>query len=420
MRYCCEKCFSNHHIKDFIARNAQTGDCDYCGKKNVSTISTEELGVFFRECIASAYEEIDNGTGAYYDSEDREYYGSQGTPVVRFSIMDIVEEENVFSDIPNHALVEDIIQDSGPTLRDIQNGDFDPYHNIDDDILVLRNDLFGVFATQPYYTWEHFKFSIKHYNRFFDVDNPDTDFRKLLLDKLKPLLFEYEATIPAGSLFYRARKSTATLDFDHLTIDKELSPAPPSHAQSNRMSPAGISYLYVSSTPQTACKECRCNNDDVIIAEYLTKQKLAIIDFSKPTKLLPGSIFSDNYDHESHWFNHFLELFSEEISQPIDSSRDPTYEYVATQLIAEYIRSLGFDGIGYRSSIDNGINFCFFCGPDLEYCKTDYGLVDAFEFFDYLQSFRTMFEIDSISLHQFTSSGKLSKPIKKRPNNVIL
>ena len=47
---------------------------------------------------------------------------------------------------------------------------------------------------------------------------------------------------------------------------------PPKYATTNRMSPAGISYLYVASDRETAYKECRYKDATVMVAEYVLKE----------------------------------------------------------------------------------------------------------------------------------------------------
>lgn len=45
-----------------------------------------------------------------------------------------------------------------------------------------------------------------------------------------------------------------------------------------------------------------------------------------------------------------------------DKKEAHSYEYVATQIIAEYIRSLGYDGICFNSSVGRGKVMYFFVG----------------------------------------------------------
>ena len=421
MCFCCTECFFNDDIKNHIIDKNHIGNCDYCGAKGIFTISTEDIGMFFRKCISKAYEPLEAGTGAYYDSEDKEFYGPNGKSVTRYSILDIIECECVFEDEPNIRLLEDIISSSGPTLKEIQNGDFDIYSNIYEDAYVIIDDLYGTYGTKAFYNWEHFKFFVKHYNRFFDVIGypNQVDSRKNLLDSLQPLMMEYDSIIPSNTKFYRARKNESHFNFNTININKELSPAPPKYAQTNRMSPAGISYLYVSDLSKTACSECRYKDEDVLIAEYVSKKDLQIIDFSKQVNIDNVGIFSDEYDHDIQWLNNFLKLFVDEISKPVDSTKNRDYEYVATQFIAEYIRCLGYDGIGFRSSIDDGVNYCFFCGPDIESCKDEYGIYDYdynYNNYTILDSFLELFEIQTVSLVRVDNYGILSSPILTRHN----
>ena len=417
--HCCENCFINKDIKSFIRKNGVIGTCEYCDSKDVYVILTGKIGAFLRECIDKAYEDVDAGSGAMYDSETKEYLGGGGQAAIQYSVKDILEGESAFDFIPDNHLVEDIFADSGPSSREIQHGAFDPYGDVDSEQFVLQNDLFGVFDIQAYSAWETFKFSVKHYNRFFDVDagQKSVDIRKVLLEGIRHLLCDYERTIMQGEIFYRVREKKK-LDFDSLKIDKELSPAPASKPQINRMSPAGISYLYVCSDPETACKETRCNNTDVIVAKYIALQELSILDFSESIIVGADSIFSENYDHDTRWHNEFLRRFAEEISKPVDQGWDAmkSYEYAPTQVIAEYIRSLGFDGIGFRSSVNNGKSYCFFCGPETSFFIREYGLYEDQVPYQILPSFLDFFKIDSISLCHTSEKGVIEKTLQTRAN----
>ena len=68
MYYCCEDCFENKAIKEFIRqKNESSGECGYCGTNNTTLISLQTLKEYLCICINKAYEDIDNGTGAIYD-----------------------------------------------------------------------------------------------------------------------------------------------------------------------------------------------------------------------------------------------------------------------------------------------------------------------------------------------------------------
>lgn len=89
-QYCCKNCFNNLYIKEFASNKNCIGDCDYCGSTSVNIVSVEEIGQYFRECFGKAFESIEEGTGAMYDSDTKEYWVNQ-----RYSVKDVVNEENL-------------------------------------------------------------------------------------------------------------------------------------------------------------------------------------------------------------------------------------------------------------------------------------------------------------------------------------
>ena len=146
-----------------------------------------------------------------------------------------------------------------------------------------------------------------------------------------------------------------------------MGPAPYKYSKTNRMSPAGISYLYVAGDKETTYAECRLNGKKALVAEFETKKRLHIVDFSK-RGITRTSIFNEDYDHDEPWIGSFLDGFVDEITMPVDENvKDHSYEYAATQIVAEYFRSKGYDGICFKSSVGNGKSYVLFYGPDPEH-----------------------------------------------------
>ena len=418
MRYCCEKCFSNKYLKEYILSERNVGKCDYCNSNGVNIISTGEIGAYIRECLKKAYEDIENGTGAYWDSEEKLYCNRTGRSVAPYSIRDIlVEEENVLNEaVIDTTILEDIFSDSGLSFEEKKQGESDVFEDIDNCNLVLKDDLYGLEATKMYYTWEFFKYITKYYNRFFDIDKDCQ--RRDYLKELVPYILEYDTVIKAGTIYYRARKlnDEKLHDLDYAGVYKEMAPAPPKYATTNRMSPAGISYLYVVSDRETAYKECRYKDATVMVAEYVLKEELTIIDFSQVAFVTTKSIFSEEYDHDLRWINNFLDAFIKEITSPVDDKKeDHSYEYVATQVIAEYIRSLGYDGICFNSSVGRGKSYVFFCGPNMEYSSDGYDYIDEYLWDTYpkLTYFTDWFDIQKLEYNYVFQDGVKYRVEKK-------
>lgn len=387
MRYCCEKCFSNKYLKEYILSERNVGKCDYCNSNGVNIISTGEIGAYIRECLKKAYEDIENGTGAYWDSEEKQYCNRTGRSVAPYSIRDIlVEEENVLNEaVIDTTILEDIFSDSGLSFEEKKQGESDVFEDIDNCNLVLKDDLYGLEATKMYYTWEFFKYITKYYNRFFDIDKDCQ--RRDYLKELVPYILEYDTVIKAGTIYYRARKlnDEKLHDLDYAGVYKEMAPAPPKYAT-------------------------------VMVAEYVLKEELTIIDFSQVAFVTTKSIFSEEYDHDLRWINNFLDAFIKEITSPVDDKKeDHSYEYVATQVIAEYIRSLGYDGICFNSSVGRGKSYVFFCGPNMEYSSDGYDYIDEYLWDTYpkLTYFTDWFDIQKLEYNYVFQDGVKYRVEKK-------
>lgn len=368
MCYCCYNCFKNLSIKKYIIENSDMiGDCLYCGSRNVNLISTRKLGIYMSGCIEKGYETKDEGTGAMYDSEEDLYIGRNGNEVISYTIMEILtEEEDVFSDnIDERTLAKDLFSEI-VSYEDLKDGVPDIYGDIDADYFVVRDDLYGLDITKVYQSWITFKHIVLHYNRFFEINQRDS--KEKYLEIINRYLYDFITDIDIGEKFYRVRELDKSLEnLEKIDKYKEMGPAPYKYSKTNRMSPAGISYLYLAGDKETAYAECRLNGKKAIVAEFQTKEVLQIIDFSRKDFILK-SIFDENYEHDDKWISDFLNEFVDEITKPVDENvKDHSYEYAATQIVAEFLRSKNYDGICFESSVCNGKSYVFFYGPDPEH-----------------------------------------------------
>ncbi|WOO35807.1 RES domain-containing protein [Anaerocolumna sp. AGMB13020] len=356
---CCIKCFDEIEIQSFIKELDKISDCDYCGSKQIYCGSLEDVGNFIREGIERAYEAVYIGTGSMYDSETKSYT-NEGDNIASILKWDLC----IFSDNLNSeqtdCLCDDLISNSGPSLRAIQKGADNWIVNQN---LVVKDALYGYETTAQHNYWEEFKESCKHFNRFFDLGGRRSS-RAKILSSLDDIFTSMKITLPKGTQVYRGRRfeipNGKTLsDIDLL---KEISPPPPNSARNSRMSPAGISYTYLASNIDTCLAEIHVqSNDNALIGEFVTKKVLKILDLSSTSTYTVNSCFSPAYDHSQNWIGDFVNHFKNEISAPI-SEDEQALEYVATQLLAEYIRKNRYDGIRFRSSLNaSGLNYVLFC-----------------------------------------------------------
>lgn len=355
--WCCENCFEEQEIVKFIREISDVGNCDYCHSEEIYIASTAVVGEFIREGIKREYEPIDYDTGAYYDDEEKGYL-AEGETVKSI----LTYTKGIFSDLltfeKQEQLLEDLIESSGPI------GNEDEYDWIQLDELVEQNALFKQETSREYQSWEMFKKVCKFHNRYFDL--LDGSYRKNSMLKDLSLVFKkLTVFLPIGTTVYRAREWDISKEQQLQGEDllRELSPAPPKNTQNNRMSPAGISYMYLGNDVKTCIQEVGSRNifQQYLVGEYLTRKKLKLLDTTRVPNLETASCFSEEFDITKKWVNHFVKDFEEEISQPLDEDRK-SLEYVATQVLAEYIRKIGYNGISYRSSYNKGkVNYVLFC-----------------------------------------------------------
>ena len=217
--------------------------------------------------------------------------------------------------------------------------------------------------------WYSFKDIVLQSNRFY-VKHP-------LLDVLSHYLQEVPLSIAAGHFFYRARIIDDTCVHDYMLykcygapdqeqsvknyfsktnsfrgLTKEASFIPPKNVKvpEGRANPRYIRYLYVSEDPTTALFEVRpLILDAVNIARIEVKDELNIANIA---------VNPDIKDSEDAPIEVFvMHMIQGAFSRPTNNPDD----YLPTQVITEYIKSLGYEGLRYNSSLHRcGVNLTIF------------------------------------------------------------
>ncbi|MCS6095446.1 RES family NAD+ phosphorylase [Shewanella baltica] len=149
-------------------------------------------------------------------------------------------------------------------------------------------------------------------------------------------------------------------------------------ASEGRANPKGIPCLYVASTKETAMSEIRPWLGSIIsVAKFSNTQELRVIDFSKyHGERFPFYIEEpdDDKKQQAVWW-HIDNAFSE----PVTNS-DSKSDYTPTQIIAELIKSLGYDGIAFKSSLGNGHNLALFDLDSAHFQSCSLSKADKVEF----------------------------------------
>lgn len=224
--------------------------------------------------------------------------------------------------------------------------------------------------------WQTFKKEILYTNRFH--------IEHRIFDRLQVLAKKREYKLKSGDVLYRARlyniqskftkvigkykKSNTTVDNEMLDLikikeqtdfwgfDEQDSFVPPENVQVNhgRVNPSYIRYLYTAERPYTAMVEVRPYLESKIsIAEIKVLEDLKLVDLTDEW----GTELEDYYD----WLSNSI---SNDFMRPSDYKDEI---YIPLQCISEYFKSLGYDGIRFKSSLDKeGINVTIF---NYEKCK---------------------------------------------------
>lgn len=201
-------------------------------------------------------------------------------------------------------------------------------------------------------SWEKFVSSIKSINRF----HSNHINLKLLEDFFRSPQMQRIVKKDSDCLF-RARIA------DENGIKMEEMGAPPARqAIAGRANSAGISCLYLANDIITTFHEIRARDLDYIsVASFKNNKELKIVDLSNLDNISPFSL--ESFDYE--WFAiniSILKKISMEIAKPL-RRQDSELDYLPAQYISDFVKSLGFDGICYKSTLnENGLNYAFFDG----------------------------------------------------------
>ena len=123
-------------------------------------------------------------------------------------------------------------------------------------------------------------------------------------------------------------------------------------ANEGRANRSNISYLYLADDGYTACAEVKPYNNSIIsLASFTVKRDLRLINLCDDQKCDEFPNLPDEIKPE-----HLITLLMLSFSVPYMYDGD----YSISQIIADYIRKAGYDGVCYMSYITTGKNIALF------------------------------------------------------------
>ncbi len=218
-------------------------------------------------------------------------------------------------------------------------------------------------AFESWRSFERFAHAVTSSMRY--IRPPDV---QAFLDTLLATMVDRDQVLPTGSFFWRAQRGHGLEPiFDgHEVVDEvpggaldpERMKPVKGQAREGRVNAKGIPCLYVSTDANTAMAEVRpWLGSAISLAQFETNRELKITNLWSETQKRKFYLRGEPPAEERNaavWA-----AVDHAFARPIEVD-DNTAEYAPTQVIAEFFKSLGYDGIAYRSSLGPGYNLAFF------------------------------------------------------------
>lgn len=196
---------------------------------------------------------------------------------------------------------------------------------------------YGIFSG---HTWGEFSKAIKEKNRFCNGY-----FRA---DQLVSFLSYSIKKYSRGTELFRARICDKIEGF---TKD-EMGQPPIGKRRSGRVNPEGIGVLYLTSDEKTALREVRASAFDyVTIGKFKLLKDIKVVNISGLNCISPA-VYSSSIESLAANMKIFSDI-AKEIAKPLRRN-DSSLEYLPTQFITEFIKSKGYAGVSYTSTMGTG------------------------------------------------------------------
>jgi hypothetical protein len=337
--YVCTACINDDGIRSFIEGSAESDTCSFCGATSDDPIAApvRDVARYMEQCLAPHFEDPANSLP--YESAEGGYQGT--TYSTQELLCDVIG-----LDLPNDAdgrLLEALVDKMENTLW----SDTNPFS-----LSPVEQLLFS---------WESFCELIKHKKRYFFLSEKRSDREIFDPAEILRLIFSYAedaglvGPLAKDTILFRARHQPPGHTYQTVL---DLGPPPIEKAvQTNRMSPPGIVMMYVAEDVETALAETANAAGDFVVATFKTEREALILDLTQLPRAM--SIFEeipDSLEYDPRPRQIFLRDIAHDISKPIARDDRVHVEYVPTQVVTEYLRTVKsidgrpIEGIRFKSS----------------------------------------------------------------------
>jgi hypothetical protein len=186
----------------------------------------------------------------------------------------------------------------------------------------------------------------------FDADT------KAFLDSVSATSGSRMGTLRSGAIFWRAQLGYDGAADDPNPLNAARMKPLANASREGRVNPKGIPCLYLATNGHAAMAEVKpWIGSYVSLGQFRTTQPLKVVDLSKdfgPPDWEPGQELPAPSREKDVWG-----AMAWAFSEPVSSS-ELTADYAPTQILAEFFKSNGCDGIVYRSFLAQGKTVALF------------------------------------------------------------
>lgn len=360
MSQVCVECVKDKNIKKLIIKNGSKNTCTLCEEEHLS-IDFEDSDFF---SLVKAVLRFN-----FSEWEYNRHWGGDGHECLFYG------EDNVFFE-QERALSEDIYEElvlsitEGPVYEDYDKG-ISIFAGYGPD--GMQNMLLESIKSSSDISLVKLANRLKSEN-YFKVE-------KELLKILAKFADVAKISLEKRAIFYRARvgisdkKRSLGGGFEteyHFTpyTESAIGSPPPLMASAGRINRPGVAFFYCATDKYTAVSEVRPHpGDQVSIGKFTLSNKAKIFNLSESQLL---HFYSSDKSLDTYIPLNTLSNFMNKVIPP--SQRQ---QYSFTQLIADCIRQMGFDGIMFNSTVGNGENIVLFDPSIVSYTNEDSEVVEV-------------------------------------------
>jgi RES domain-containing protein len=360
MQYICQKCVREKHLKKLIELEGKTAKCSNCGEEfKCIDIMNPSFFQLVKALVRFHYSEWEYNHHLGGDGYDSLFYSNANI----FFAADRSVSEDAYEEI-----VANIV--GGPFYEDYDKGVsvFAGYGQNGFPLLPLE-----AIKTDLDQELLDIAESLKSKNHF------------LLEGKVTNILSRYtdiaSLTLNQGFVLFRARVGYENkmrtfhggfnVEYHYIPyMDSDIGAPPPHLAASGRVNRTGVSFLYCATDEYTAVAEVRPHPaDHVTIGKFQLCNNILVFDLldSKFLSFYRCDKDIDNYKA----FNTLGALLNRTIPP---SEKE---QYSITQLLADCIRQLGFQGILFNSTVGDGKNIVLFNEHEAKQIENAYQVVEV-------------------------------------------